>query len=61
MEDHEKHQCMDRTDRFWIELVDQDGNVINDISMASPASDNTEELQGGDIIVPYDMQCQARQ
>ena len=57
IEDHEKHQRWYRTDHIWIELVDQDGNVINEISMPSPSSDNTEELLGGDIIIPHDMQC----
>ncbi|HDL20519.1 MAG TPA: tandem-95 repeat protein [Nitrospirae bacterium] len=59
MEDRSEHH--DAIDRFWIELVDQDGNVINNISMASPASDNTEELQGGNIFVPHHPHCHSEE
>ncbi len=38
-------------DRFWIEVRDRNGNIVSGISMNSPAPDNTQELQGGNIVV----------
>lgn len=42
-------------DRFWIELMDKDRIVIENMSMPSPATEpfNNTELQGGNIVVPH--------
>jgi hypothetical protein len=40
-------------DKFWIQVFDKDHNVINDMSLSIPAIDNTEVLQGGNIVVPH--------
>ena len=40
-------------DQAWIELHDKDGNVIAAMSMDRPATDNTETLGGGNIVVPH--------
>jgi hypothetical protein len=42
-------------DRFWIQVRDKDGNVIQVMSMDNPATDpyNSEVLQDGNIFVPY--------
>jgi hypothetical protein len=40
-------------DRFWIELHDKNGNVIDALSMPREAYDNTESLGGGNIVVPH--------
>jgi hypothetical protein len=41
------------TDRFWVEVYDKDGNLVGSMSMASPATNNREELKGGNIVVPH--------
>jgi hypothetical protein len=40
-------------DQFWIEVFDRDGDVISQASMDRDATDNTETLQGGNIVVPH--------
>ena len=40
-------------DQFWVEVRDQDGNVIGDLSLDRDAADNTETLGGGNIVVPH--------
>jgi hypothetical protein len=40
-------------DRFWIEVYDKDDNVIAVMSMGRPATDYTETLGGGNIVVPH--------
>jgi hypothetical protein len=40
-------------DQFWIELFNRDGMLIGDLSMDEPAPDNTETIQGGNIVVPH--------
>lgn len=40
-------------DRFWIEVIDKDHNAVIDMSMLSPATDNTVLLGGGNIVVPH--------
>jgi hypothetical protein len=40
-------------DQFWIEVRDKDGNVITVMSMGRPATDWTETLGGGNIVVPH--------
>ncbi len=41
------------TDGFWIEVRDKDRNLVSGMSMASPATNNAEELRGGNIVVPH--------
>jgi hypothetical protein len=40
-------------DRFWIEIHDRDGNVIDVISMPVEAYDNAKTIRGGNIVVPH--------
>jgi hypothetical protein len=40
-------------DHFWLTVLDRNGNVVNALSMSSPTADNTEILQGGNIVVPH--------
>jgi hypothetical protein len=40
-------------DQFWIEVRDKDGNVIDVMPMDRQALDNTETLDGGNIVVPH--------
>lgn len=40
-------------DKVWFELRDKDRIPINEMSMPSPATDNTTELQGGNIVAPH--------
>ena len=40
-------------DEFWIEVYDKDGDVIVVMSMDRPATENTETLGGGNIVVPH--------
>jgi hypothetical protein len=40
-------------DRFWIEVYDKDGNVIDVMSMDRPTDGHTETLGGGNIVVPH--------
>jgi subtilisin family serine protease len=40
-------------DRFWIQVMDRDGNVITASSMMQTASDNARTLEGGNIVVPH--------
>jgi hypothetical protein len=39
-------------DRFWMEVRDKDGNIVA-LSMSTPAQDNAEIIQGGNIVVPH--------
>ncbi|MHC4063103.1 MAG: hypothetical protein ACYSUI_01175 [Planctomycetota bacterium] len=41
------------TDRFWIEVLDQNGIVEPDLSIADPATDNAVTIEGGNIVVPH--------
>lgn len=43
-------------DRVWIEVHDKDGYVIDIMSMPRDAYNNTEYLQGGNIVVPHKSQ-----
>jgi hypothetical protein len=40
-------------DQFWIEVLDKNGSKVAEMSMPSPALENTTELSGGNIIVPH--------
>jgi uncharacterized repeat protein (TIGR01451 family) len=40
-------------DRFWIEVGDQDGNVVSDLSMAREATEKAVTIEGGNIVVPH--------
>jgi hypothetical protein len=40
-------------DVFWIQVKDKDGNLVGGMSMVSPATTNTEQLKGGNIVVPH--------
>jgi subtilisin family serine protease len=41
------------SDRFWIQVLDKDGNVIGASSMTPPADGNAVTLEGGNIVVPH--------
>jgi VCBS repeat-containing protein len=43
-------------DRFWIEVHDKDGAVIDALSMPRDAYDYAEDLMGGNIVVPHEAQ-----
>jgi probable HAF family extracellular repeat protein len=43
----------DEPDRFWIQVGDKNGDIIDEISMSAPASDAAVELGGGTIVVPH--------
>jgi hypothetical protein len=50
VEDHgETGPCVDR---FWIEVLDWDGNPVT-LSMDQEAADNAELLRGGNVVVPH--------
>lgn len=38
-------------DQFWVEVTDGDGNIVDAMSMDRDVLDNTETLQGGNIVV----------
>ncbi len=40
-------------DHIWIEVLDKDSVVIPVSSMERPATDHTETLEGGNIVVPH--------
>jgi hypothetical protein len=42
-------------DRFWVQIKDRDGVVIEEMSMPPGAAvpENNEDLQGGNIVVPH--------
>jgi hypothetical protein len=40
-------------DRFWIEVLNKDDQVIMDLSMPPDAPDNTVTISGGNIAVPH--------
>jgi hypothetical protein len=42
-------------DRFWIEVLDKDNNVVPQMSMDEPATEeaNSQQLHGGNIVVPH--------
>ena len=39
-------------DEFWLEVLDRDGNLVT-LSLDREAVDNTELLQGGNVLVPH--------
>jgi hypothetical protein len=41
-------------DRFWIEVLDKDNNIVPQMSMDEPATEeaNSQQLHGGNIVVP---------
>jgi YD repeat-containing protein len=39
-------------DRFWLK-IDKQGSTIGEMSMPQPASENTVNLNGGNIVVPH--------
>jgi hypothetical protein len=41
------------TDRFWIEIYDQDDVLVPVLSMDRPAHVNAEVIEGGNIVVPH--------
>jgi len=41
------------SDQIWVETHDKDNAVIPVMSMDRPATDHTETLQGGNIVVPH--------
>ena len=41
------------TDQFWVEVWDKDDDVIPDLSLPPEAVDNTEPIQGGNIVSPH--------
>ncbi len=41
------------TDHFWIKVQDKNGNGIADLSMGDEATENTEPLEGGNVVVPH--------
>jgi hypothetical protein len=51
VEDHDEPGT--GVDRFWIEVHDRDGYIIEALSMPREAYDNTEDLMGGNIVVPH--------
>ena len=40
-------------DRFWIEVLDKDGEIVPALSMNREPIDNAEDLGGGNIVVPH--------
>ena len=40
-------------DRFWIQVLDKDNQVVVELSMPEPAQANTVTLNGGNIVVPH--------
>ena len=40
-------------DRFWIQVLDKDDNLVSELSMDEPALDKAELLEGGNILVPH--------
>lgn len=40
-------------DQFWVEVTDGDGNIVDAMSMDRDVLDNTETLQGGNIVVHH--------
>ena len=40
-------------DRFWIEVKDQNRYIVPVMSMEREATDNTVEIEGGNIAVPH--------
>ncbi|MEA2023364.1 MAG: FG-GAP-like repeat-containing protein [Actinomycetota bacterium] len=49
----EDHDQTGADDRFWLEMHDKKKNVIPSLSMDRDASDNTEAVDGGNIVVPH--------
>jgi probable HAF family extracellular repeat protein len=46
----------DDPDRFWVQVKDKDGEVIDEISVQAPASETAVGLSGGTIVVPHETQ-----
>jgi hypothetical protein len=40
-------------DRFWMEVLNKDDQVVMDLSMPQNAPDNTVTINGGNIVVPH--------
>jgi hypothetical protein len=40
-------------DRVWLQVMDKDNIVIPVMSMNEPATDNAEEISGGNIVAPH--------
>ena len=40
-------------DRLWLETMDKDNAVIEDLSLGDPAASNAVTLDGGNIVVPH--------
>ena len=40
-------------DQIWIQIADKDRILISDMSMITPAGENTEGIEGGNIVVPH--------
>jgi hypothetical protein len=51
VEDHDEPGHF--VDRFWIQTMDKDGDVITVMSMLQPAPGIAETIEGGNIVVPY--------
>jgi hypothetical protein len=49
----EDHGGPGDSDRFWIRILDKDGNVVAALSMTPTAPANAVSLQGGNIVVPH--------
>lgn len=50
VEDH--NEPVTGIDTVWIEALDKDGLVIEYMFMLRPATDNTNQIQGGNLVVP---------
>jgi YD repeat-containing protein len=40
-------------DQFWLKVLDKNRVAIAEMSMPSPATENTADLEGGNIVVPH--------
>ena len=40
-------------DRIWLQVRDELRNIVSELSLPSPAMENTEELDGGNIVSPH--------
>jgi microsomal dipeptidase-like Zn-dependent dipeptidase len=49
----EDHGEPGENDRFWLEIVDKDGQVVGVLSMDNPATSEAVTLSGGNIVVPH--------
>ena len=51
VEDH--GSASDGLDRFWLQVRDKQDDVVPDLSMDKPATDEAVLLEGGNIVVPH--------